>query len=483
MKTPGEYKASIKELKFNAYIFGEKVDVPSEHPLVKPSLNAVAMTYSVANDGKYQEISTTKSHLTGERVNRFTNIHHSKEDLISKVKLLRLLGQKTGTCFQRCVGMDALNALYSTTYEIDQASQTNYHTRFKNFLKYVQEKDLVCDGAMTDPKGDRSKSPSMQKDPDLFLHVIKENTEGIFVKGAKLHQTGALNSHETIVMPTISMKKEDADYAVAFAIPADSEGITYILGRQASDTRRMEEGNIDAGNSLFGGQECMVIFENVFVPWERVFMYREYEFAGMLVERFAAFHRQSYGGCKVGVGDVLIGAVSNVLDYHGINNASHAKDKVVEMIHLNETMYCCGMACSQEGKPTVSGSYIVDLMLANVCKLNVTRCPYEIARIAEDLAGGLMVTLPPEAELQNPAISEYIHKYLNTSENVSTETRIKMLRLIENLTMGSGAVAYRTESMHGAGSPQAMKVMINRQANIDEKKEFAKKIARVSESE
>ena len=481
MKTVQEYIESIKRLSFNAYALGKKIETTVDHPLIRPSLNAVAMTYELAQDSDHQHLMTATSHLTGNRINRFTHTHRDQGDLVNKVKMQRLLGQSTGTCFQRCVGMDAINALASTTYEMDLSHGTDYHRRFNDFLKHVQENDLVCDGAMTDPKGDRNKRPSQQADPDLFLHVVEERAGGIVVRGAKCHQTGALNSHEIIVMPTMSMQPDDADYAVSFAVPSDTAGITYILGRQASDTRKMEGGSIDVGNARFGGQECLVVFEDVFVPWERVFMFREPAFAGMLVERFAGYHRQSYGGCKVGVGDVLIGAVANLLDYQGIDKASHARDKLVEMIHLNETLYACGLACSTEGKATPSGTYLIDLLLANVCKLNVTRFPYEIARIAEDLAGGLMVTMPSEADLRNPVTGPFLQKYLQGVCGTATECRLRMLRLVENITIGAAAVAYRTESMHGAGPPQAMKVVIGRQANLDHKKKLARKLAGVEE--
>lgn len=480
MKTAQEYLESARRLKFNAYAQGKKIESPMDHPLIRPSLNAVAMTYELAHDPAHQHLTTATSHLSGQRINRFTHVHRSTNDLVSKVKMQRLLGQKTGTCFQRCVGMDAINALSSTTFEMDRSLGTTYHRRFNDFLQHVQDEDLVCDGAMTDPKGDRSKRPSQQADPDLFLHVVKEQADGIVVRGAKCHQTGALNSHEIIVMPTMSMQPEDADYAVSFAVPSDTPGILYILGRQASDTRKMEDGRIDVGNARYGGQECLVVFEDVFVPWERVFMFREAGFAGMLVERFAGYHRQSYGGCKVGVGDVLIGAVANLMDYQGISKASHARDKLVEMIHLNETLYACGLACSTEGTATPSGTYLIDLLLANICKLNVTRFPYEIARIAEDLAGGLMVTLPAEADLRNPLTGPYIEKYLQGVCDTATECRMRMLRLVENLTIGAAAVAYRTESMHGAGPPQAMKVVIGRQADLSHKKKLAEELAGIT---
>jgi 4-hydroxybutyryl-CoA dehydratase/vinylacetyl-CoA-Delta-isomerase len=310
------------------------------------------------------------------------------------VKMLRLLGQMTGCCFQRCVGMDALNALDSVTFEMDRTLDTRHHPRFRRYLAYVQEHDLVVDGAMTDPKGDRRLRPSQQADPDLFVHIVYKKPDGIVVRGAKLHQTGALNSHEIVVMPTQTLSEADRGYAVAFAIPADAQGILMIYGRQPSDTRKLEGSRLDVGNREFGGHEALIVLDDVFVPWERVFMAGEYAFSGSLVERFAGYHRQSYGGCKVGVGDVVIGAAQSLAQYQGTDKASHIRDKIVEMIHLNETMYACGIACSAEGKPTASGTYLIDPMLANVCKLNVTRFPYEIARLAQDIAGGLLVTLP-----------------------------------------------------------------------------------------
>ena len=284
-------------------------------------------------------------------------------------------------------------------------------------------------------------------------------------------------------MPTVAMKENDKDYAVSFAVPSDAEGVFMIYGRQSCDTRKMEKNaDIDLGNSQFGGHEALVIFDDVFVPNERIFMCKEYDFAGMMVERFAGYHRQSYGGCKVGVGDVLIGAAALAAEYNGTTKANHIKDKLIEMIHLNETLYACGIACSSEGEPTPAGNYQIDLLLANVCKQNVTRMPYEIARLAEDIAGGLMVTMPSEQDLHHPEIGSYVKKYLQGACGKDTENRMRILRLIENITLGTAAVGYRTESMHGAGSPQAQRIMISRQGDIESKKELAKKIAKVDEN-
>lgn len=334
---------------------------------------------------------------------------------------------------------------------------------------------------MTDTKGDRGLPPHAQEDPDMYLHVVETRPDGIVVRGAKAHQTGAVNSQEMIVMPTVSMGSDDKEYAVSFAVPMDTEGIIMIIGRQSCDTRKMEVGELDVGNSEFGGVEALVVFDNVFVPNNRIFMNGEVEFAGVMVERFAGYHRQSYGGCKVGVGDVLIGAAALAADYNGCARASHIKDKLIEMTHLNETLYCCGIACSAEGSPTDSGNYMIDLLLANVCKQNVTRFPYEIARLAEDIAGGIVVTAPSEADLKGGFTGPYVEKYLKGISGVSVENRLRILRLIENLCLGTAAVGYRTESLHGAGSPQAQRIMISRQGNLFMKKELAKKLAKISE--
>ena len=490
LKTAQEYIDSLREMKTRVYMFGEKIENWVDHPMIRPSINCVAMTYELAQDPMYEDLMTATSNLTGKTVNRFAHLHQSTEDLMKKVKMQRLLGQKTASCFQRCVGMDAFNAVFSTTYEIDQAHGTSYHENFKKFLTFVQENDLVVDGAMTDPKGDRSLAPHQQKDADMFLHVVERREDGIVVCGAKCHQTGSVNSHWHIFMPTIAMGEADKDYAVSFACPTDTDGIFLVYGRQSCDTRKMEEGaDIDLGNKAFGGQEALVVLDHVFIPNEYIFLNGEYEFAGMMVERFAGYHRQSYGGCKVGVGDVVIGAAALAAEYNGAQKASHVKDKLIEMTHLNETLYCCGIACSAEGFKTRAGNYQIDLLLANVCKQNVTRFPYEIVRLAEDIAGGLMVTMPAQKDFESDlvvgkngeTIGDFCNKFYKGREGVSTENRMRILRFLENMCLGAAAVGYRTESMHGAGSPQAQRIMISRQGNIEGKKALAKAIAGIKD--
>ncbi len=476
--TAKQYEDSLRKLNLVVYMFGRRLENVVDDPIIRPSMNAVAKTYEMAGRPEYEEIMTATSHLTGKKINRFTHIHQSVDDLVKKTKMGRLMGAHTGCCFQRCVGMDALNALSIVTWDIDAARGTSYYPNFEKYLAHVQENDLTCDGAMTDPKGDRSLAPHQQPDPDMYLRVVEKRADGIVVRGAKAHQTGAVNSHEIIVMPTIAMREADRDYAVSFALPSDAEGITYIMGRQSCDTRKLEGGNLDVGNPVFGGHEALVVFDDVFVPADRIFMCGEYEFAGPLVEKFASYHRQSYA-CKVGVGDVLIGAAQTIAEYNGVAKASHIKDKIIEMNHLNETLYCGSIACASEGEQQPSGTFCVNTLLANVSKQNVTRFPYEIARLAQDVAGGLMVTLPSEQDFKSPQTRRWIEKYFQAGTGVSIENRMRILRLIENLTLGTAAVGYLTESMHGAGSPQAQRVMISRLADMKTKQQLAMRLCGV----
>lgn len=481
IKNGAEYIQSLRGRKLKILLFGEEVKEPVDHPMIRPSINAVAETYDLAVEDP--ELATAKSSLSGIQVNRFLHIADSAQDLVNQNRMQRKLGQLTGTCFQRCVGMDALNSLYSTTFEIDaKYGATQYHGRLIEFIKMIQRENLVIGGAMTDVKGDRSLSPSQQEDPDMFVHVTKRDEKGVYITGAKAHQTGCINSHWIVVMPTMRLKPEDKNYAIVGAIPVDAPGITYIYGRQSCDTRSMEDGSIDAGNAMYSGQEAMIIFDNVFIPNHLIFMDGESEYAAMLVERFTCYHRRSYV-CKTGLGDVLIGAAAAIADYNGVASASHIKDKLVEMTHLNETIFAAGIASSYMAHKTAAGNWQNDDMLANVCKHNVTRFPYEIGRLAQDIAGGLMVTMPSERDFRSPKSGPILEKYLKGRKGVSTENRIRILRLIENMTLGRNAVGYLTESMHGAGSPQAQRIQIARQMQLGVKMKFAKRLAQVKEGE
>jgi 4-hydroxybutyryl-CoA dehydratase / vinylacetyl-CoA-Delta-isomerase len=472
-----DYIASLRGRRMNVFFMGERVAEPVDHPVIRPSINAMAETFRLASERP--ELGTVHSAIAHRTINRFLHVPVAPGDLVSKHEMQRELGRRTGTCFQRCVGLDAIGSCHSVTFDIDAKNGTQYHDRFLAFLSRAQAANIVIGGAMTDPKGDRSKAPHQQRDPDLFLRVVKRDDKGIYVSGAKMHQTGAINSHWLIFMPTMRMTQNDRDWSVVGAIRVDAPGLTYVVGRQTNDTRIVDGGEMDAGNAQFAGQESLIVFEDVFVPHEHVFMDGEWDYASSLVERFTTYHRSSYV-CKTGLGDVLIGAAAEAASHNGVEAVSHIKDKLVEMTHLNETIYSSCMAGAHQSKPAASGAYLNDEMLSNVAKHNVTRFPFEIARLAQDIAGGLIVTMPSEKDLQNNEVGPLIRKFLQGRDGVEVTDRMRILRLIENMTIGRNAVGYLTESLHGAGSPQAQRIQIARGMKIEDKKARARKLAGIA---
>ncbi|WP_135548381.1 4-hydroxyphenylacetate 3-hydroxylase family protein [Paenibacillus cymbidii] len=478
MMTPEQYMDSLRSLKKEVYFMGNRVENIVDHPAIRPHIHAASVTYRLGTDPEFVHLGEARSHLTGRPINRWTHIPQNQEDLVKKAQMLRVAGQITGTCFQRCVGMDALITLYTITWDMDRKLATRYHDRFRAFLIDTQDRDYMTVGAMTDPKGDRSKRPSQQHDPDLYVRVVGKDEKGIVVRGAKMHQTGAVNSHQILVMPGTGMSSEEREYAVSFAVPADAPGIVYVFGRQVNDSRKWE-GKLDQGNPAYGvvGGEALIIFEDVFVPWERVFMCGETEFSGVLVDRFASYHRQNYGACKAGNLDVLIGASTSVSEMHGVLKAGHVRDKLAEMAHLVETMYSGALACSYHCSILESGVAFVDPIIANTSKYNTARYYPEVTRLAQDVAGGFIATIPSEQELDNPRVAAYIRKFYKTGESVDPVERIKLGRLIENMTGATPIV----ECMHGAGSPQAQRVVVQRSIDWNGKKQLARSIVEGAE--
>ncbi|MGE0788558.1 MAG: 4-hydroxyphenylacetate 3-hydroxylase family protein [Sandaracinaceae bacterium] len=460
MRTAAEYLNSLRERNLLLWVDGERIASPVDHPKVRPAINAVAATYALAEDPETAALATAHSDLIDARVNRFTHLFTEPEDLVKKIELQRILGRLTGTCFQRCVGMDGVNATFIATHGKDG------HARFVEWLRGVQRRDDMLNGAMTDPKGDRQKRPVEQ--PNAYLRVVERRADGIVIRGAKVHQTGAANSHHILVMPGQALREGEEDFAVVCALPVDAPGVSMVLGRQPSDERK---GGPDAGNARFGGQECVVLFEDVFVPTERVFVDGDLDACSTLVEAFAGFHRASYGGCKPGNLDVLIGAADLVTREHNVRRARHVRDKLVEMAHLTETIHGVGLAASEKSARHESGIWQVDRVLANVCKHNVTRLPYEIVRLAEDLAGGAMSTMPSLADRQHEELGEKL------GEVFGSDARARGLRLLESLTYGSGSVPFRIECMHGAGSPEAQRIVLERAIDWDAKVARARVLA------
>jgi len=417
IKTPQQYIESVEKLRPRVFIGGERVENLVEHPNIKPVINTIAKTYELALDPNYEDFTPAISHLTGEKISRWTHVPRSIDDLWKRRNLNLITAQKTGCCNYRGMGSEASQILTSVTYDMDQKLGTEYHKRFNNFLRYMQENDLTANMPQTDARGDRSKRPSEQEDPDSYLHVVEKRSDGIVVRGAKLHQVGAMVCHEHICAPFTPLRKGEEDYAVAFAIPNGTEGLTYIGQSGPIEAERRDAESIyELGIPEYGSiMTSMVVFDNVFVPWERVFMCGEVEFAVEPLNRMVGMHNLlCRSSCKVGFMDLMIGAAQTIAEYNGIARASHVKDKITEMIRIRETTEACARAAVQNGQedPLGSGVYFPNTMFSLAGSLNTHYGFPQVALLAADLAGGSVVTMPSERELQKPETRPYVRKYL-----------------------------------------------------------------------
>jgi len=476
MKTSKEYKESLRKMRPNIYKFGELIKDVTTHAATKRTIEGHAQIFDAAHKPEYNNILTTISHLTGEPISRYLSIVQGPEDMIANVRMKRLMFNLTGTCTGgRCVGFNAINAMWATTYDMDHELGTDYHKILQTWLRDAQKIDITLTGALTDAKGDRSRSPSQQCDPDLSLHVVEKRKDGIIVRGAKVMICGVAAANEILVMPGTGYKEEDKDYAISFVIPRDIENLTIIETRRPSDTREQEEG-YDAPVDIGGITQAYLLFEDVFVPKERVFMCGEYAYTLKAVMNFIASYRAAIGGCVAGQGDVMVGAAALMARANGLSEKVF-REKLTQMTINNETTFGMGVAAGVLGTKHPSGVWIPNALLSNVNKVHVATLPYETKRLAQDIAGGIAETgcLPSCKDINDPRYGKLLKKYL--SANCSGETRAKIARLIEWLTIGSGVPG----CMHGGGSPDGAKLVINATTDIAHNIELAKRLANIKE--
>jgi 4-hydroxybutyryl-CoA dehydratase/vinylacetyl-CoA-Delta-isomerase len=463
--TPERYLESIRSRGIRVHYRAETIDDVVGHPVLAPAARSLAETYRLALDPETRELLTAKSTLTGDDVNVSNIVWQSNLDLLRRIEWERLVARLTARGALRSPGLDAINALAIVTRRIDREKGTRYRERFDAFLRQVHENDWAVSGAMTDPRGDRSKRPSEQADPDLYLRVVEKRSDGVVLRGAKSHQTSACHSHFHLVLP-LQCREGEEDWAIAAAVPSNAPGLYHVYSRQPGDDRRFEPGDIDVGLARFGGCESLMVFDDVFVPNDHILLNGEVEYTQALVGYFGSFHRFCYGGCKVGIGDVVIGAAAALANANGVLDRPLIRDKLSEMVLLNETLYACAVAAAAKGVE-VEGVTIPDLALANVTKLNVTRAPFEIARLAADIAGGAMTTLPSEKDLRHEKLGPVVRKFMAGRAGVDPEVRMRLFRLLEFLTHGMGSTYFLHESLHGAGAPEAMKITLRREIDLD----------------
>jgi len=487
MRTKEQYMKDLSKMKNNIYFNGELIDRLDEKQL--PCINTIGTTYDVVDDPKYSDLILAKSHLTGETINRFTHVHQNTDDLHKKQDMTRKLCQKVGGCIQRCMGCDGMNAVYNVSYEADKSNngETNYHENFKKWLERFQKEDLIAACAQTDIKGNRIKRPADQKDPDMYVRVVEKREDGIIVRGCKINISEASVSDEIIVVPTRSLRPEDKDYAVAFALPGDYEGVKQIV-----TIHNLRERKHFKRGFMPGATDSYIIFDDVFVPWERVFLCGEYQHAGTLALLFALFHRHSYSGCKPAIGDLIVGTAALAAEYNNIHKASHVRSKIAELIMVTELGYAAGYTASDLGKPEVympgvgfipygPGSYIPNSIYCNVGRCLSGENVFREAEIIVDLSGGIPATFPHEGDFVNPELKDHLYKYIMRNPQISPENAAQFWRYVGDMYVSATGGVHLFGSYHGGGSPIMESIAITTQYDIESKKELVKNVAGIND--
>ena len=478
-----DFRESLRRYKPRVFLDGQAVSSVADEPGFAPGINAIALTYDYALKPRYAPIMTAVQHTSGKLVNRLTHINTSSGDLLNKLEAVRLVCQETG-CAQRYLTHDALNAIGQVSARIDDAKGSTEHSaRFRDYLHRVQDQDLTLGIAMTDAKGDRSKRPHEQANVDSYVHIVERNVRrngrlGIVISGTKAIVTGAPYMHELLVMPCRNMGREDADFAVCCAVPVDAEGIT-IIARPAGRPGEKVEHGAALFSRKYGQSTGVVMFDKVFVPWESVFYAGDWEHSGHLTYSYATHHRHTCIGARAGFGDLLIGAGALMCEANGFDpgKESHLREQMVELITITESFFACGVAASVYGKADEhSQTFMPDPVFSNIGKLLLATKIYDMHRIAHYVSGGLIVTLPGPDEDHNPETGAKLSEVLRANPDVPYEQRIETARFIEDLTAGYQGGWYSVISLHGGGSPAAMKQEIYRNYPIGSKVELVERI-------
>lgn len=467
-----DYRESLRRYSPRVFVNGDRVESVADEPRLAPGIAAIGVTYDFALDERYRHLMTAEYRANGNIVNRMLHIDEEPQDLLSKLEATRLVCRESG-CAQRYLTHDAMNAIHQSTHQIDDANGSDYHQRFLAYLDQVHADDLTLGVAMTDGKGDRSLRPSDQPNPDSYVHIKSRRKDGIVIRGAKAIITGAPYMHELLVMPCRNMTEGDADFAVCCAVPIDAKNLTIVArpaGRPGENAAKF--------SAKYGQSTGVAIFDDVFVPWDRVFLAGEWQHAQFLTSTYATHHRHSCIGARAGFGDLLIGAGVLMIEANGLDpeRAPHLRNDLVELIKIVEGFYACGVAASVYGFKDPSGVFQPDGVFANVGKLLLATQIYDMHRLAHDVSGGLIVALPGPDEDHNPETRGDLMSMLQTRSDIPHDYRMEVSRLMEDLTASNSAGWYSVISLHGGGSPEAMRREIYRYYPLEERAALAERL-------
>ncbi|MBE7942019.1 4-hydroxyphenylacetate 3-hydroxylase [Ramlibacter aquaticus] len=472
------YRESLRRYKPKVFVDGREVASVVDDPSLRPGVNALAFTYDYALRAELEPIALATQTRRNRVVSRMLHVNESAGDLLNKLEAVRVLCQETG-CAQRYLAHDALNGIAQATARIDDAKgSTEHRGRFEAFLAHVQDNDLSLGIAMTDAKGDRSRKPHQQANADTYVHVVERSAKGIVISGTKAIVTGGPYMHEFLVMPSRNMGREDADFAVCCAVRVDEPGITIASRPAGRPGEKVEHGEA-LFSRKYGQSTAVVIFDRVFVPWNRVFFAGEWEHSHVLTYSYATHHRHSCIAARAGFGDLLIGAGALMCEANGLDPSkkSNLRDPMVELITITESFFACGVAASVYAeKDQNSGSFMPEPVFSNIGKLLLATKIYDMHRIAHEVSGGLIVALPGPDEDHNPATAAKLSEVLQAAPDIPYDKRIQTARFIEDLTASYQGGWYSVISLHGGGSPAAMKQEIWRNYPVGSKVELVERL-------
>ncbi len=464
--TAADYKESLRRYRPRVFVDGERIESVADAAPLQPGIRALGVTYDFALRDELAPLMRAEQSTSGKVVNRMLHIDGSAADLLNKLEAVRVLCQETG-CAQRYLAHDAFAATYQATAQIDAEEGSRYAERFLAWMHDVQDRDLSIGVAMTDAKGDRSRRPHQQANPDSYVHIVERGPKGIVISGTKAIVTGAPYMHEFLVMPCRSMTAADAEFALCCAVPCDADGLT-IVARPAG--RPGEKAALFSNR--YGQSTGVLIFDRVFVPWERVFVAGEWQHSAHLTYSYATHHRHTCIGARAGFGDLLIGGGALMCEANGFDpdSETHLREQMVELIKITEGFYACGVAASVYAtRDELTGTFMPDTVFANIGKLLLATQIYDMHRIAHYVSGGLIVTLPGPDEDHNPETAASLADVLRANAEVPYDKRIEAARFLEDLTASYQGGWYSVISLHGGGSPAAMKQEIWRNYPVGNK--------------
>jgi 4-hydroxybutyryl-CoA dehydratase/vinylacetyl-CoA-Delta-isomerase len=471
--TGADYRESLRRYKPRVWVDGQSIESVADAPQLAPGINALGVSYDFALREELRPLMLAVQASSGKTVNRMLHVDASSADLLNKLEAVRVLCQETG-CAQRYLAHDAFSALAQATARVDAETGTRYAERFAAYLHDFQDRDLAIGIAMTDAKGDRSKRPHEQANADSYVHIVERSGKGVVISGTKAIVTAAPYVHEFLVMPCRNMGEADADFAVCCAVPCDADGVT-IVARPAG--RPGEKAALFSGK--YGQSTGVVVFDRVFVPWERVFLAGEWQHSAHLTYSYATHHRHTCIAARAGFGDLLIGAGALMCEANGFDpgHETHLREQMVQLISIVEGFYACGVAASvYASEDAPSGVVMPDPVFSNIGKLLLANQIYEMHRIAHYVSGGLVVTLPGPDEDHNPQTAANLADVLRASPDVPYDKRIAAARFVEDLTASYQGGWYSVISLHGGGSPAAMQQEIWRNYPVGNKVDLVERL-------